>query len=71
MRSSGPQSTESASSARRSRRRASEALPELAALVVGGELTVQVWRTYPLAQATRAHANLQARRNHGMIILLP
>lgn len=51
--------------------RAPEALPELAALMAAGKLTVPVWRTYPLAEAARAHADLEAGRNHGKIILIP
>jgi NADPH:quinone reductase-like Zn-dependent oxidoreductase len=51
--------------------RAPEALPELAERLAGGGLTVPVWRTYPLAEAARAHADLEAGRNHGKIILLP
>ena len=51
--------------------RAPEALPELAALMADGRLTVPVWRSYPLAQAAAAHADLAAGRNHGKIILLP
>jgi NADPH:quinone reductase-like Zn-dependent oxidoreductase len=51
--------------------RAPEALPELAALLAGGGLSVPVWRSYPLAEAAQAHADLDAGRNHGKIILLP
>jgi NADPH:quinone reductase-like Zn-dependent oxidoreductase len=51
--------------------RAPEALPELAALMADGRLTVPIWRTYPLAQAAQAHADIEARRNHGKIVLLP
>jgi NADPH:quinone reductase-like Zn-dependent oxidoreductase len=51
--------------------RAPEALPELAVLVASGELSVPVWRTYPLGDAARAHADLEARRNQGKIVLLP
>lgn len=51
--------------------RTPEALPELASLMAAGQLTVPVWRTYPLRDAARAHADLEARRNHGKIILLP
>jgi NADPH:quinone reductase-like Zn-dependent oxidoreductase len=51
--------------------RAPEALPELAALMAAGKLAVPVWRSYPLAQAAQAHADIEARRNHGKIILLP
>jgi NADPH:quinone reductase-like Zn-dependent oxidoreductase len=51
--------------------RAPQALPELASLAAAGQLSVPVWRTYPLAQAAQAHADLQARRNRGKIVLLP
>jgi NADPH:quinone reductase-like Zn-dependent oxidoreductase len=51
--------------------RAPEALPELAALLADGGLTVPVWRSYPLADAAQAHADLDAGRNRGKIILLP
>jgi NADPH:quinone reductase-like Zn-dependent oxidoreductase len=51
--------------------RAPEALPELAALMADGRLAVPIWRTYPLAQAAEAHADIEARRNHGKIVLLP
>jgi NADPH:quinone reductase-like Zn-dependent oxidoreductase len=51
--------------------RAPEALPQLAALLASGKLTVPVWRTYPLAEAARAHADLDAGRNHGKLVLLP
>jgi NADPH:quinone reductase-like Zn-dependent oxidoreductase len=51
--------------------RAPEALPELAALLAAGGLDVPVWRSYPLAEAGQAHADLDAGRNHGKIILLP
>jgi NADPH:quinone reductase-like Zn-dependent oxidoreductase len=51
--------------------RAPEALPELAALMADGRLDVPIWRTYPLAQAALAHADIEARRNHGKIVLLP
>jgi NADPH:quinone reductase-like Zn-dependent oxidoreductase len=51
--------------------RAPEALPELASLIAAGRLSVPIWRTYPLAQAALAHAELEARRNHGKVILLP
>jgi NADPH:quinone reductase-like Zn-dependent oxidoreductase len=51
--------------------RAPEALPELAALMAAGKLTVPIWRTYPLAEAARAHADLEVGRNRGKIILIP
>jgi len=51
--------------------RAPEALPALAGLLASAELTVPVWRGYPLAEAAQAHADLDARRNHGKIVLIP
>ena len=51
--------------------RAPEALPELASQLADGRLTVPVWRAYPLAEAATAHADLDAGRNQGKIILLP
>ncbi len=51
--------------------RAPEALSELAELLADGRLTLPVWRAYPLADAAAAHADLDAGRNHGKIILLP
>jgi len=51
--------------------RAPEALPELAGLMADGRLDVPIGRTYPLAQAAQAHADIEARRSHGKIVLLP
>jgi NADPH:quinone reductase-like Zn-dependent oxidoreductase len=51
--------------------RAPEALPELAGLMDKGELQVPIGRTYPLREATSAHADLEAGRNQGKIVLLP
>jgi NADPH:quinone reductase-like Zn-dependent oxidoreductase len=51
--------------------RAPEALPELAALAAKGELQVPIGRSYRLGDAARAHADLEAGRNRGKIILLP
>lgn len=48
-----------------------QSLPELVRLAADGELTVPIWRTYPLAEAARAHTDLEARRNHGKAVLLP
>lgn len=48
-----------------------EALPQLADLIAAGKLDVPVWRTYPLAEAAMAHADIEARRNRGKIVLLP
>ncbi|MGW3209590.1 NADP-dependent oxidoreductase [Streptomyces sp. NPDC001135] len=51
--------------------RARDPLPELVRLAAAGRLTVPVWRTYPLAEAARAHTDLEARRNRGKAVLLP
>ncbi|MEU6082068.1 NADP-dependent oxidoreductase [Streptomyces sp. NPDC047108] len=51
--------------------RSPEALPHLADLLAGGGLDVPVGRAYPLADAARAHADLEARRSHGKVVLLP
>jgi NADPH:quinone reductase-like Zn-dependent oxidoreductase len=51
--------------------RAPEAPPELARLTAAGQLTVPVWRGYPLAGAAAARSDLEAGRNHGKIVLLP
>jgi NADPH:quinone reductase-like Zn-dependent oxidoreductase len=51
--------------------RVPEARAELADLAASGRLSVPIWRIYPLAQAARAHADLEAGRAHGKIILRP
>jgi NADPH:quinone reductase-like Zn-dependent oxidoreductase len=51
--------------------RVPQARQELAALAASGRLSVPIWRTYPLAEAARAHADLEAGLNHGKIILVP
>ena len=66
-----PRTTASGSPARTRRTARRSSLPELAALAAGGGLTVPVWRTYPLAEAAQAHADLDAGRNHGKLVLLP
>ncbi|MFF3432216.1 NADP-dependent oxidoreductase [Streptomyces sp. NPDC002602] len=48
-----------------------QALPELVRLAATGKLTVPVWRAYPLDQAATAHADIEARRNKGKVVLLP
>lgn len=50
---------------------AGASLTELVALAAGGRLTVPIWRTYPLAEAARAHADLEAHLNRGKAVLLP
>lgn len=47
------------------------ALPELAELAASGTLQIALWRSYPLTEAATAHADLEAHRNHGKIVLLP
>ncbi|MEO9220987.1 MAG: NADP-dependent oxidoreductase [Mycobacteriaceae bacterium] len=51
--------------------RAFEALPELADLAIQAKLTVPIGARYPLAEAARAHAEIEAGTNHGKIILEP
>lgn len=46
-------------------------LAELVQLAAAGKLTLPIWRTYPLAEAAQAHADLEARRNRGKAVLLP
>ncbi|MFF9781810.1 zinc-binding dehydrogenase [Streptomyces nigrescens] len=48
-----------------------EALPQLAGLFAAGKLDVPVGHVYPLAEAARAHAGIEARRNQGKVVLLP
>ncbi|MGY4954567.1 NADP-dependent oxidoreductase [Streptomyces nigrescens] len=48
-----------------------EALPQLAGLIATGKLDVPVGHVYPLAEAARAHAGIEARRNQGKVVLLP
>jgi NADPH:quinone reductase-like Zn-dependent oxidoreductase len=50
--------------------RAWEALPELAALAAEGKLQVPIGRTYPLTEASAAHADIEARRSRGKVVLL-
>ncbi|MDO4044651.1 quinone oxidoreductase family protein [Clavibacter michiganensis] len=44
---------------------------ELFAAVLDGSLDVRVGATYPLADAARAHEDLEARRTTGSIVLIP
>ncbi|MFJ9712772.1 NADP-dependent oxidoreductase [Streptomyces sp. NPDC101234] len=48
-----------------------QALPLLADLVAGGRLSVPVWRTFPLGEAAKAHAEIEAGHNRGKVVLLP
>lgn len=44
---------------------------ELFDAIAGGDITVQVGGRYPLAEAARAHQDLQGRKTTGSIVLLP
>jgi NADPH:quinone reductase len=44
---------------------------EIFAAVVDGNLKVRIGATYPLADAARAHADLEGRRTTGKVLLLP
>jgi NADPH:quinone reductase-like Zn-dependent oxidoreductase len=48
-----------------------QALPELAELAAAGKLDLPIGATYPLAEATRAHADIESRHARGKVILLP
>ncbi|WP_395368922.1 zinc-binding dehydrogenase [Streptomyces tubercidicus] len=50
---------------------AAQSLPELVQLAADGKLRVPIWRTYALAEAARAHTDLEAHRNRGKAVLLP
>jgi NADPH:quinone reductase-like Zn-dependent oxidoreductase len=47
------------------------ALAQLARLTAAGQLTLPIWRTYPLTEAATAHADIEGRRNHGKVVLIP
>lgn len=44
---------------------------ELFAAVAGGDITVEVGGRYPLADAARAHQDLQGRKTTGSLVLVP
>lgn len=44
---------------------------ELFDVVAGGDISIEVGGRYPLAEATRAHQDLQGRKTLGPIVLLP
>jgi NADPH2:quinone reductase len=44
---------------------------ELFAAIAGGDITVEVGGRYPLADAARAHRDLQGRKTTGSVVLLP
>jgi NADPH:quinone reductase-like Zn-dependent oxidoreductase len=45
------------------------ALDEVVALAAAGKLDLPIWRSYPLAEAARAHADIEAGTNRGKIVL--
>ncbi|KAH9301304.1 hypothetical protein KI387_012887, partial [Taxus chinensis] len=48
-----------------------ETAGELFANVASGVLKVRVTKTYPLAEAAKAHADLEGRKTSGSIVLIP
>ncbi|MFI1604417.1 NADP-dependent oxidoreductase [Streptomyces griseofuscus] len=48
-----------------------EALPELVVAAAAGRLVLPLGGTYPLADAARAHADIESRRVRGKVVLLP
>jgi NADPH2:quinone reductase len=48
-----------------------ECAEALFAIVRGGKVVINVNQTYPLAEAARAHADLEARRTSGTTLLIP
>jgi NADPH:quinone reductase-like Zn-dependent oxidoreductase len=48
-----------------------EALVQIVELVAAGKLHVKIGRSYPLAEAARAHADIESGRSHGKTVLLP
>jgi NADPH:quinone reductase-like Zn-dependent oxidoreductase len=48
-----------------------EALPALAALAADDDLALPIWRTYPLAQASKAHSDIEQHVNRGKLVLIP
>lgn len=48
-----------------------ESAGEVFANVASGVLRIRVNHTYPLSEAARAHADLEARKTSGSIVLFP
>jgi len=44
---------------------------DLMDVVLEGAVKIEVGRTHPLAEAARAHADLEARLTTGSVVLLP
>ena len=47
------------------------AVAEIFEAVRGGVLKLNVWKTYPLAEAARAHTDIETRQSAGAIVLIP
>ncbi len=47
------------------------AAEELFNVVLGGQVKIAIHQTYPLAEAARAHTDLEARKTTGLTVLLP
>ena len=50
---------------------ANQAAADLFDVVAGGQVRIEVNQTYPLAEASRAHTDLEARKTTGSTVLLP
>ena len=48
-----------------------EAASDLFAMVASGKVTIDVARTYPLAEAAHAHRDLEQRKLTGSLVLIP
>ena len=44
---------------------------ELFAMVAGGTIKIDSSQSYPLADAARAHADIESRRTTGSVVLIP
>ena len=47
-----------------------ETANDLFAMVASGKISIDISKTYPLADAPRAHADLEARKTTGSIVLV-
>jgi enoyl reductase len=56
---------------RLSTRRSQAQLTELASMMADGRLTVEIQARYPLAEAVRAHHDIETRHVRGKVVLLP
>jgi NADPH2:quinone reductase len=53
------------------RKRLEESAAEMFDLIGKGKLKVEIDQRYPLAEATRAHVDLEGRKTTGSSVLLP